>query len=104
LPNILAISIPSSVPGGIYSDLSQAGNIFQSDIYYRYNDLETKWVGRSNWTFSRSFEGNHQVIPKLVKAQYYDEWKAILEFKTGQPYLLNFRFNFLLKLLMKMYN
>ena len=50
------IEVPAEVPGGIYSDLD-AASVFRTPIYYRYNDLETRWVGRTNWTFSRSFEG-----------------------------------------------
>ena len=38
------ISIPATVPGGIYTDLSNAG-VLRDDIYYRFNDLEYRWVG-----------------------------------------------------------
>lgn len=51
---ITEIVVPAGVPGGIYSDL-EANQIFGSEIYHDYNDMETKWVGRTNWTFSRQF-------------------------------------------------
>jgi len=62
------ISVAASVPGGIYSDLSANGTIFTSEIYFRYNDNETRWVGRTNWTFSRNFTGNkaHNCLIYLI--------------------------------------
>ncbi len=55
--DITAIVVPASVPGGIYSDLAKNGSIFSTEIYFRYNDVETKWVGHTNWTFARAFIG-----------------------------------------------
>lgn len=55
--NFIDIVVPASVPGGIYSDLEAFGGIFQSEIYSGYNDMETRWVGHTNWTFSRHFSG-----------------------------------------------
>ena len=49
------------MPGGIYSDLLNAG-ILKSDIYYRFNENEYKWVAESNWTFEATF--NLDEIPQ----------------------------------------
>ncbi|CAG9863674.1 unnamed protein product [Phyllotreta striolata] len=47
-------NVKATVPGGIYSDLMSNGVI--GDIYYGYNDENTKWIPRLNWTYSRSFQ------------------------------------------------
>lgn len=53
----LAFTVPAGVPGGIYSDLDAFGNIFRNPIFFDYNDVETHWVGRTDWSFSRQFSG-----------------------------------------------
>ncbi|XP_070394202.1 beta-mannosidase-like isoform X2 [Dermacentor albipictus] len=49
----VTISVPSNVPGGIYTDLKMAGVI--DEPYYGENDLHYEWVALENWTFYRSF-------------------------------------------------
>jgi len=49
--------VPATVPGGIYSDLEDNSDYLGSEIYHEYNDMENRWVGRMNWTFTRNFEG-----------------------------------------------
>ncbi|PNF17252.1 Beta-mannosidase [Cryptotermes secundus] len=49
-----SIEVPAVVPGGIYTDLRAAGVLTQ-DIYYRFNDINYRWVSRENWTYSRNF-------------------------------------------------
>lgn len=49
--------MPASVPGGIYSDLDAFGGIFRNAIYHDYNDVDNRWVGRTDWTFTREFDG-----------------------------------------------
>lgn len=46
-------NIKAKVPGGVYSDLMNSGII--GDIFYGYNDINTKWVPRLNWTYYRNF-------------------------------------------------
>lgn len=46
--------IPAIIPGGIYSDLETAG-ILTSDIYYRFNEDNYKWVSQTNWTYETAF-------------------------------------------------
>ena len=48
------ITVPASVPGGVYTDLRQAGVLAQ-DIYYRFNDLEYRWVAKEDWTYRGVF-------------------------------------------------
>jgi hypothetical protein len=50
------IAVPATVPGGIYTDLFKANAI--PDPYYGFNDRDLKWVGRDDWNFKRSFDGN----------------------------------------------
>ncbi|KAJ6635884.1 Beta-mannosidase, partial [Pseudolycoriella hygida] len=57
-------SVPAQVPGGIYSDLDAFGGIFKNQIYHDYNDVETRWVGRTNWTFSRQFSVSSELLSK----------------------------------------
>lgn len=51
----LVYNIPATVPGGIYSDLMNQNII--GDVFYGFNDNTTKWVGRSNWTYTLNFTG-----------------------------------------------
>lgn len=48
--------LKATVPGGIYSDLMN-NNIIE-DIFYGFNDDNTRWVPRTKWTYYRNFEGN----------------------------------------------
>ena len=48
-----SIDAGAKVPGGIYTDLERAG-ILRS-VYYRFNDVEYRWVSKQNWTYSTSF-------------------------------------------------
>jgi beta-mannosidase len=48
-----SISIGATVPGNIWTDLMRAGVI--GDPYWRYNDIVYRWVGKEQWTYSRSF-------------------------------------------------
>lgn len=52
-----AISVPGKAPGGVYSDLHNAGII--GDILYRFNDVLTRWVAYDYWTY----EGQFTVTP-----------------------------------------
>ncbi|XP_018022051.1 beta-mannosidase [Hyalella azteca] len=65
-------SVPGSVPGGVYSDLQAARVLDQGDVYYRYNDLDYRWVSYTNWTYSATFQ-----VSEKLKA----EKKIILEFE-----------------------
>lgn len=57
------ISVPASVPGGIYTDLEE-NLIMKSPLFHEYNDMENRWVGRMNWTYTRSFKGT-KVLCKI---------------------------------------
>ncbi|KAJ6642485.1 Beta-mannosidase, partial [Pseudolycoriella hygida] len=56
--------VPAEIPGGIYSDLDAAGNVFRNPIYFDYNDVETRWVGRSDWSYSREFIVSSDLLSK----------------------------------------
>lgn len=44
-----------SIPSGIYSALQEA-NITNS-ILDSYNDVNLRWIGKDNWTYSLTFDG-----------------------------------------------
>lgn len=46
------ITVGGQVPGGVYSDLLAANVLSEGDLYYRYNDLDYRWVSKENWTYS----------------------------------------------------
>ncbi|KAL3196769.1 hypothetical protein MRX96_015385 [Rhipicephalus microplus] len=48
-----SITVPSTVPGGIYTDLNMAGII--GEPYYGDGDVEYEWVGWESWKFHRTF-------------------------------------------------
>lgn len=47
-----SITVGGQVPGGVYSDLLAANVLSEGDLYYRYNDLNYRWVSKENWTYS----------------------------------------------------
>ena len=53
------IHVDAKVPGGVYTDLADAGVIVPVDeLYYRFNDVNTRWVAYENWNYSARFELN----------------------------------------------
>ena len=48
------VRVPASVPGDVYSDLSEAG-VLGGDLLYRFNDVEYRWVAEGNWTYEVVF-------------------------------------------------
>jgi len=53
-----AVSGEAQVPGGIFSDLKKA-NILKEDFFFRYNDVQYRWVSWDNWTYYTTFKGFH---------------------------------------------
>ena len=52
--------IEATVPGGIYTDLMNAG-VLDSDPYYRFNEDNFKWVAQTNWTYSTVFKAPYEL-------------------------------------------
>ncbi|XP_033097718.1 beta-mannosidase-like [Anneissia japonica] len=48
------ISVTAVIPGSVHTALMSKGII--GDPYFRFNDLEYRWIVYTNWTFSRTFE------------------------------------------------
>ncbi len=46
--------LPGRVPGEVFSDLIRNDEI--PDPYYGDNELDLQWVGKTDWTYRRSFE------------------------------------------------
>ena len=61
----IQFQIPATVPGGIYTDLQNAG-ILTSDLYYRFNEDNFKWVALTNWTYMATFNlsKNNDILSK----------------------------------------
>lgn len=57
-----SVTIPATIPGGIYTDLMKSGVI--GDPYYRDNDVLYRWVGRDKWTFKRTFTVSAEMLSK----------------------------------------
>ena len=58
------IHVDAKVPGGVYTDLADAGVIVPVDeLYYRFNDVNTRWVAYENWNYSARFELNASMTP-----------------------------------------
>uniref|UniRef100_A0A2K5EVH1 beta-mannosidase n=1 Tax=Aotus nancymaae TaxID=37293 RepID=A0A2K5EVH1_AOTNA len=49
-----SLQLPGAVPGCVHSALFQRGLI--QDSYYRFNDLNYRWVSLDNWTYSKEFK------------------------------------------------
>lgn len=63
-----AISVPGSVPGGVYTDLHNAGVI--GDILSGYNDVLTRWVSYDTWTYTGKFNGKN-LFKKCILITHY---------------------------------
>ena len=57
-----AISCPVDVPGGVHSALLRAGKI--PHPFFGRNELKTQWVGRHDWTVSRTFEVDDALLAR----------------------------------------
>ena len=75
-----SIVAPAVVPGGIYTDLEETG-VLKGPIYYRLdkilsrrtfnklvlisslrnNDVDYRWVGRTNWVYQTTFKPNQDL-------------------------------------------
>jgi len=51
--------IAAAVPGCVHTDLLAAGKI--PDPFYRDNEKDVQWVGKSNWVYQRTFD-----VPETV--------------------------------------
>lgn len=52
--------IPANVPGDIYADLLNAGEI--PDHFYRDNENDLQWIGKSGWCYQRVFEAGQDLL------------------------------------------
>lgn len=65
LNTFLDISVAATVPGGIYSDLLNAGIL--NDLYYRFNDIKYRWVAKDVWAYQTKFSRKfHLLLCKLL--------------------------------------
>jgi beta-mannosidase len=65
------------VPGDIYTDLLRMGKI--GEPFYRYGDVEYRWIAYDNWTYSKKF-----VISTNITASGFPANSVILEFEGLQ--------------------
>jgi beta-mannosidase len=52
--------IPAKVPGDIYADLLNAGDI--PDPFYRDNENDLQWIGKSDWSYRRTFTVDQDLL------------------------------------------
>ena len=50
-----SISVHGNVPGNVHTALYKNGTI--KDPYFRFNDVNYRWIAYDNWTYTRSLEG-----------------------------------------------
>ena len=50
-----SISVSGNVPGNVHTALYKNGTL--RDPYFRFNDVEYRWIAYDNWTYTRSLEG-----------------------------------------------
>ncbi|XP_068243151.1 beta-mannosidase isoform X2 [Palaemon carinicauda] len=67
-----SIEVPGSVPGGVYTDLMSAGVLSEGDFYYRYNDINYRWVAKDDWTYSTSFEVDPEMAQRRRVVLIFD--------------------------------
>ncbi|XP_049642489.1 beta-mannosidase [Suncus etruscus] len=60
-----SLQLPGAVPGCVHTALRRRGLI--QDPYYRFNDLEYRWIALDNWTYSTDF-----TLPTALR-----KWKNI---------------------------
>ena len=53
-------AIPATVPGCVHTDLLAAGKI--ADPFYRDNEDRLRWIGESEWVYSRTFTLSPQLL------------------------------------------
>ena len=56
------IECPIAVPGGVHTALLNAGEL--CNPFYGSNETNTQWVGRHDWTISRTFEVDESVLSR----------------------------------------
>ncbi|KAK4884761.1 hypothetical protein RN001_001032 [Aquatica leii] len=57
--------LQATVPGGVYTVLMEANVI--DDVFYGFNDIETRWVSKTNWNYSTEFFLENDVLIKKEK-------------------------------------
>lgn len=50
-----SLAIYGEVPGNVHTALYRNDTIM--DPYFRFNDVQYRWIAYDNWTYTRSFEG-----------------------------------------------
>lgn len=53
LSNFIGYDLEAAVPGGVHTALMHNANI--GDPYYRFRDVEYRWIAYENWTYYRNF-------------------------------------------------
>ncbi|XP_049828728.1 beta-mannosidase-like [Schistocerca gregaria] len=81
-----SITVPASVPGGIYSDLRAAG-VLPEDIYYRFNDAEYRWVSYENWTYSTTFQVSSDIKNKRNITLLFNGVDTIADIYLNKNYI-----------------
>ncbi|XP_068702128.1 beta-mannosidase-like [Montipora foliosa] len=57
-----SISVPGEVPGNVHTALYRDGTIMNP--YFRFNDINYRWIAYDNWTYSRTIEVSDVLLSK----------------------------------------
>lgn len=60
----MSISVYGNVPGNVHTALYKNGTI--KDPYFRFNDVNYRWIAYDNWTYTRSLEGVNMFVSFAV--------------------------------------
>ena len=61
----------ATVPGGIYTDLRRA-RILPEDPFTGFNDMNYRWVSKSDWIYQKKFNGQCQTYAINMKLTLLD--------------------------------
>ena len=75
------VSIPGAVPGDSFTDLMTAGII--GDPYYRYNDMNYRWISLDNWTYTGNIELPSSVFSHSRVVLWFDGLDTIATVKIN---------------------
>jgi hypothetical protein len=89
-----SISLYGNVPGSVHMALLENGTI--QDPYFRFNDVNYRWIAYDNWTYTRTFEGKRTVLSLLYLGKPFRITSLLVKpcfrcnrwFTTGIPIII----------------
>lgn len=72
-------TVGATVPGGVYTDLKTAQYLDDGDFYFRYNDVDYRWVAMENWTFSTQLNVDASLLNHTRVALIFEGLDTVAE-------------------------